>query len=132
MLVLGTHLKEQKAVVFALQAVFGLNYNSSLKVCSLVGVSPKTKLKQLRVNQLNELVKICREEVNNNLFRTVQNNLQSLISIKHYRGTRHMFGLPARGQRTRTNARTSKKIISKTLFRERSSSTVLFNKSKAK
>lgn len=115
MLVLGTHLKDEKAVVFALQAVFGLNYSSSLKVCSLIGVSPKTKLKRLRVNQLDELVKTCREEVNNHLFRIVQNNIQSLISIKHYRGTRHMFGLPARGQRTRTNAHTSKKMISKTL-----------------
>lgn len=109
MLVLGTHLKHDKAVFLALQAIFGLNYNNSLKICSLIGVSPKTKLNKLRIAQLEDLVRVCREEVNTNLQRGVQNDIQSLIQIKNYRGTRHMFGLPTRGQRTRTNAQTSKK-----------------------
>lgn len=113
MLILGTHLKHDKAIFLALQAVFGLNYNNSLKICSLIGVSPKIKLNKLRINQLDELIKVCREEVNSNLQRTVQNDIQSLIQIKHYRGTRHMFGLPTRGQRTRTNAQTSRKTINK-------------------
>lgn len=113
MLVLGTHLKHDAAIFLALQALFGLNYNNSLKVCSLIGVSPKAKLNKLRISQLDDLIKICREEVNSNLQRAVQKNIQSLIQIKHYRGTRHMFGLPARGQRTRTNAQTSKKLIKK-------------------
>jgi small subunit ribosomal protein S13 len=113
MLVLGTHLKHDKAIFLALQAIFGLNYSNSLKVCSLIGVSPKSKLSKLRIGQFDDLIKVCREEVNTNLQRSVQNNIQSLIQIRHYRGTRHMFGLPTRGQRTRTNAQTSKKIINK-------------------
>ena len=113
MLVLGTHLKYDKAVFLALQAIFGLNYTNSLKVCSLVGVSPKTRLDKLRITQLDDLIRVCREEVNTSLQRAVQDNIQSLIQIKHYRGTRHMFGLPTRGQRTRTNAQTSKKMIGK-------------------
>jgi small subunit ribosomal protein S13 len=113
MLVLGTHLKHDKAIFLALQAIFGLNYSNSLKVCSLIGVSPKSRLSKLRISQLDDLIKVCREEVNTNLQRSVQNNIQSLIQIRHYRGTRHMFGLPARGQRTRTNAQTSKKMINK-------------------
>lgn len=113
MLVLGTHLKHEKATFLALQAIFGLNYNNSLKMCSLIGVSPKTKLNKLRIGQLENLIKVCREEVNTNLQRAIQNDIQSLIQIKHYRGTRHMFGLPTRGQRTRTNAQTSKKTINK-------------------
>lgn len=111
MLILGTHLKNNKAILLALQALFGLNYNNSLKICSLIGISPKTKLKKLRVNQLDYLIKTCQEEINTNLQRAIQKNIQSLIQIKHYRGTRHMFGLPTRGQRTRTNAQTSKKMI---------------------
>jgi small subunit ribosomal protein S13 len=113
MLVLGTHLKHEKAIFLALQAVFGLNYNNSLKICSLIGISPKTKLNKLRIGQLDDLIKVCREEVNTNLRRAVKNDIQSLIQIKHYRGTRHMFGLPTRGQRTRTNSQTSKKMINK-------------------
>lgn len=113
MLILGTHLKHDKAIFFALQAIFGLNYNNALKICSLIGISPKIKLNRLRINQLDELIKVCREEVNNHLQRAVKNDIQSLIQIKHFRGTRHMFGLPTRGQRTRTNAQTSKKTINK-------------------
>lgn len=113
MLVLGTHLKHDKALFLALQAIFGLNYSNSLKVCSLIGVSPKSRLSKLRIGQLDDLIKVCREEVNTNLQRSVQNNIQSLIQIRHYKGTRHMFGLPTRGQRTRTNAQTSKKMTNK-------------------
>lgn len=113
MLVLGTHLKHDKAIFLALQSIFGLNYSNSLKVCSLIGVSPKSRLSKLRIGQLDNLVKVCREEINTNLQRNVQSNIQSLIQIRHYRGTRHMFGLPTRGQRTHTNAQTSKKMIRK-------------------
>lgn len=87
-------------------------------------VSPKTKLKKLRVNQLDKLVKVCREEINNDLRRAVRDDIQCLIQIKHYRGTRHMFGLPARGQRTRTNAQTSKKIIKKIVHKNKGATKV--------
>jgi len=116
MLVLGTHLKSNKPIFLALQAIFGLNNNNSFKICSLVGVSPKTKLNMLHVHQFENLIKICREEINTNLHRAVQNNIQSLIQIKHYKGTRHMFGLPTKGQRTRTNAQTSKKLNKNVVF----------------
>nr|YP_010437032.1 ribosomal protein S13 [Ulva meridionalis]UTA96506.1 ribosomal protein S13 [Ulva meridionalis]UTA96566.1 ribosomal protein S13 [Ulva meridionalis]UTA96623.1 ribosomal protein S13 [Ulva meridionalis]UTA96675.1 ribosomal protein S13 [Ulva meridionalis]UTA96728.1 ribosomal protein S13 [Ulva meridionalis] len=110
MLILGTHLNQKQSLLISLQALFGLNTTNALKICSLVGISPKVKLEKLRVNQLNKLMRICREEVDTSLIRYTQNDIQRLIQLKHYRGTRHMFGLPARGQRTRTNAQTSKKI----------------------
>ena len=119
MLILGTHLNQEKSLFLALQAIYGLNDNNAFKICSLTGISPNAKLKKLRVNQLDKLVKICREEINNDLRRAVRNDIQRLIQIKHYRGTRHMFGLPARGQRTRTNAQTSKKIIKKIVHRNK-------------
>lgn len=110
MLILGTHLNQKQSLLISLQSIFGLNDNNALKICSLVGVSPKVKLGKLKVNQLNKLSRVCREEIDTSLTRYVQNDLQRLIQLKHYRGTRRMFGLPSRGQRTRTNAQTSKKI----------------------
>nr|YP_010216401.1 ribosomal protein S13 [Ulva intestinalis]UBR43422.1 ribosomal protein S13 [Ulva intestinalis] len=110
MLILGTHLNQKQSLLISLQSIFGLNNNNALKVCSLVGVSPKVKLGKLKVNQLNKLTRVCREEIDTSLTRYVQNDIQRLIQLKHYRGTRHMFGLPSRGQRTRTNGQTSKKI----------------------
>ncbi len=113
MLILGTHLNQQQSLFMSLQSIFGLNTTNALKVCSLVGISPKVKLVKLKVNQLNKLVRICREEIDTSLLRHTQNDVQRLIQLKHYRGTRHMFGLPARGQRTRTNGQTSKKLKKK-------------------
>nr|YP_010021502.1 ribosomal protein S13 [Ulva lacinulata]YP_010021528.1 ribosomal protein S13 [Ulva sp. A AF-2021]QOL10343.1 ribosomal protein S13 [Ulva lacinulata]QOL10369.1 ribosomal protein S13 [Ulva sp. A AF-2021]ULC80546.1 ribosomal protein S13 [Ulva rigida] len=110
MLILGTHLNQKQSLLISLQSIFGLNTTNALKVCSLVGVSPKVKLEKLKVNQLNKLTRICREEIDTNLIRYIQNDVQRLIQLKHYRGTRHMFNLPVRGQRTRTNGQTSKKI----------------------
>nr|YP_010021476.1 ribosomal protein S13 [Ulva gigantea]QOL10317.1 ribosomal protein S13 [Ulva gigantea] len=110
MLILGTHLNQKQSLLISLQSIFGLNTTNALKICSLMGVSPKVKLVKLKVNQLNKLMRICREEIDTNLIRYIQNDIQRLVQLKHYRGTRHMFSLPARGQRTRTNAQTSKKI----------------------
>ena len=110
MLILGTHLNQKQSLLISLQSIVGVNSINALKICSLVGVSPKVKLEKLKVNQLNKLMRVCREEVDPSLIRYTQNDVQRLIQLKHYRGTRHMFGLPARGQRTRTNAQTSKKI----------------------
>nr|YP_010003095.1 ribosomal protein S13 [Ulva sp. TM708]AZP40128.1 ribosomal protein S13 [Ulva sp. TM708] len=110
MLILGTHLNQNQSLLISLQSIFGLNNTKALKICSLVGVNPNVRLAKLRVNQLNKLTRICREEVDTSLIRYIQNDVQRLIQLKHYRGTRHMFGLPSRGQRTRTNGQTSKKI----------------------
>nr|UCS09824.1 ribosomal protein S13 [Percursaria percursa] len=110
MLILGTHLNQKQSLLVSLQAIFGLNHTNALKICSLVGVNPKVKFTKLTVNQLNRLTRICREEIDSSLLRVTQNDVQLLIQLKHYKGTRHMFGLPVRGQRTRTNAQTSKKI----------------------
>nr|YP_009546833.1 ribosomal protein S13 [Ulva expansa]AYO97755.1 ribosomal protein S13 [Ulva expansa]AYP41033.1 ribosomal protein S13 [Ulva expansa] len=110
MLILGTHLNQNQPLVISLQSIFGLNDTKALKICSLVGVNPNVRLAKLSLNQLNKLTRICREEIDTSLTRYIQNDVQRLIQLKHYRGTRHMFGLPSRGQRTRTNAQTSKKI----------------------
>ena len=115
MLILGALLSQNHALILCLQSIFGVNKNSAHKVCSIIGINPKTKLKQLNVYQLDKLKKVCRDVIDNTLFRTNIKNITFLMQLKHYRGIRHMLGLPARGQRTRTNAVTSKKVINKTL-----------------
>ena len=110
MLILGTRINTDKALSVALQAIFGINLTCALRICACIGVKPSVKLKDLRSGRLNKLTKICREHVPTSLFRVKQDNIKALVQIKHYKGVRHMFGLPARGQRTRTNASTSKKL----------------------
>ena len=113
MLILGALLSQNHALILCLRSIFGVNKNSAHKVCSMVGVNPKIKLKQLNAYQHDELTKICRDLVDSTLFRTNFENITFLMQLKHYRGIRHMLGLPARGQRTRTNAVTAKKVIHK-------------------
>lgn len=109
MLIFGAHLQRRKALPIALRAIFGFNKSVCLKVCSLVKICPKTRLARLRASQQNQLAKVCREEAVHSS-RRVQGDVQQLIQMKHYRGLRHMFGLPLRGQRTRTNGRTSRSL----------------------
>lgn len=113
MLILGTHLNTSKALVLSLQALFGVNSNTALKLCSALGLNPKTKINHLNAHQLDLLAKVCREEIDTSLARQKIDNIKFLIHLKNYRGLRHMFGLPSRGQRTRTNASTSRKIMNK-------------------
>lgn len=122
MLILGSQLNENKALFLTLQAIIGLNKQSAIQICSQIGVHPAVKLKKLRIHQMDQLTKICREEIDSNLSRKVRNNIQFLIKIKHYKGTRHMFGLPTRGQRTRTNSKTSKRLMNKSKRNAMSSS----------
>jgi small subunit ribosomal protein S13 len=109
MLILGKHLNENKTLCVSLQTIIGVNTQAALKICSLIGVCPRVKLRKLPRNKLDTLLKACREEVDNQLRRTMQNNIQFYTQMKHYKGFRHMSGLPVRGQRTRTNAQTAKR-----------------------
>lgn len=113
MLILGTNLNKSQAVLFSLQSIYGVSKNCALKICAIVGVCPKVKLSKLNANQVNKLTKTCLEQLNSDLFRQKLKNIQFLINIRHVKGFRHMFGLPLRGQRTRTNARTCKKVNNK-------------------
>lgn len=115
MLLLGKRMNETTPLRYALQNVFGINLNSAERVCALLNVSPHAKLDQLKVYHYNKLTKICSEHVGINRSRQITSNIKQLIDLKHYKGTRHMFGLPARGQRTRTNACTAKKIAKRAL-----------------
>ena len=105
----GVNIADHKHVVIALTSIYGIGKPTSLKLCTLVDVNPATKVSQLSEAQLellrNEIAKMT---VEGDLRRTVTMNIKRLMDLGCYRGLRHRRGLPLRGQRTKTNARTRK------------------------
>ncbi len=106
----GVDLPKDKRIEIALKSIFGIGLTSSQKILAATGISP-----DLRVNKLSEdEVQKLRQEieraykVEGDLRSEVQMNIKRLIDIGCYRGLRHRRGLPVRGQRTKTNARTRK------------------------
>ncbi|HOU33146.1 MAG TPA: 30S ribosomal protein S13 [Synergistaceae bacterium] len=106
----GVDLPRDKRVEIALTYIFGIGLPTSQKILRVTGVSPDTRVKDLTEEEAQRL----RAEIENShmvegdLRREVAMNIKRLIEIGCYRGLRHKQGLPVRGQRTKTNARTRK------------------------
>jgi len=106
---------ESKSVFFALRYVYGIGKGNSLIICKKLGFALNLKIKDLSKEQVNKLLKTVESlnlELASDLKKLKLLTVKNLISIKSYRGLRRTQGLPVRGQRTHTNARTSKKIRS--------------------
>lgn len=105
----GVNLPVHKHVVIGLQSIFGVGRSRSKKVCADAGVNPATKIKDLAEAEVDKLRhEIAKFSVEGDLRREVGISIKRLIDLGTYRGLRHRRGLPLRGQRTRTNARTRK------------------------
>ena len=105
----GINLPNQKHVVIALTSIFGIGNPLSRKICMSAKVKPEAKVKDLTDVEVDRLRgEIARVTVEGDLRRQVSMNIKRLMDLGTYRGTRHRRGLPVRGQRTRTNARTRK------------------------
>ena len=107
-------IPDEKSVLFALTYIYGINNSTSILICKKLGFSKNLKVKNLSMEQTNKLVKILESlsiPLGSNLKKLKQVNLKKLISIKSYRGLRKNYGLPVRGQRTHTNARTARKRL---------------------
>lgn len=105
----GVNLPVQKHVGIALQSIYGIGRSRSKKVCVDAGVSPTAKIKDLVESEIEKLRhEVARYTVEGDLRREVGMSIKRLIDLGCYRGLRHRRGLPLRGQRTRTNARTRK------------------------
>jgi small subunit ribosomal protein S13 len=105
----GVNLPVQKHVAIGLQAIFGIGRSRSKKVCVEAGVNPATKIKDLTEAEVDKIRhEIAKFAVEGDLRREVGISIKRLIDLGTYRGLRHRRGLPVRGQRTRTNARTRK------------------------
>jgi small subunit ribosomal protein S13 len=105
----GVNIPDNKHVVIALTAIYGIGKSTSLKLCAEAKVNPADKVSQLTDAQLESLRSlIAKITVEGDLRRIVTMNIKRLMDLGCYRGLRHRRGLPLRGQRTKTNARTRK------------------------
>ncbi|WGS66147.1 30S ribosomal protein S13 [Enterobacteriaceae bacterium ET-AT1-13] len=113
----GVNIPENKHILIALTSIFGIGKSRSKKICLKFNINEKINIKQLNIKTIDSI----REYISNflvegDLHRDIKLNIKRLIDINCYRGLRHSNKLPVRGQRTKTNARTSKgprKIIRK-------------------
>jgi small subunit ribosomal protein S13 len=106
----GVDLPREKRVEIGLTYIYGIGLTTSQKVLARTGISPDTRVRNLTDDEITHLRDIIEKEmvVEGDLRREVNMNIKRLMDIGCYRGLRHRRGLPARGQRTRTNARTRK------------------------
>jgi small subunit ribosomal protein S13 len=105
----GINLPAQKHTAVALTYIFGIGHTTARHICTAAGISPEVKLKDLSEGDLDRLrAEVARVPVEGDLRREVSMNIKRLMDLACYRGLRHRRGLPVRGQRTRTNARTRK------------------------
>ena len=105
----GVDLPRDKQVHVGLTYIYGIGRPLASQILKKAGVAPQTRVKDLRedeVVKLRELIE--REKVEGDLRKEVSMNIKRLVDIGTYRGLRHRKGLPVRGQRTKTNARTRK------------------------
>lgn len=109
---LETKLSENKPVFFALTNVYGIGKSTAFTICKKLGFSCNLKIKDLTQEQISEILQLVESlniTLNNELKKLRSLTLKKLISIKSYKGLRRVRGLPVRGQRTHTNAKSARK-----------------------
>jgi small subunit ribosomal protein S13 len=105
----GINIPLHKHVVIALTSIYGIGRTRAAKICADAGVAPDMKVKDLSEPEVESLrTAVARYPVEGDLRRETTMNVKRLMDLGCYRGIRHRRGLPLRGQRTRTNARTRK------------------------
>ena len=118
----GVDLPREKRVEIVLTYIYGIGVTSSNKILKEAGVNPDTRVKDLTDDQVNSIRKAMEGyKVEGDLRREVALNIKQLTEMGCYRGLRHRKGLPVRGQRTKTNARTRKgprKVVSRSKKKE--------------
>ncbi len=108
--VIGIDIPDNKRLEISLTYIYGIGRKLSNQIIEKLGLNKNMRTRELNEDQIAKLNAILQSEytVEGDLRRQVQNNIKRLIGIHCYRGQRHRLGLPVRGQRTRTNARTRK------------------------
>jgi small subunit ribosomal protein S13 len=105
----GVNIPNHQHAEVALTAIYGIGRSRARALCEAVGIKVSTKIKDLTDAQLDKLREhVGKLTTEGDLRREVSMSIKRLMDLGTYRGTRHRRGLPARGQRTRTNARTRK------------------------
>lgn len=109
---LGNNLANKKKIYIALTCIYGIGISRSLRILRVLNINPNTKVSDLTESNISELRDILETndfKLEGDLKRLVSLNIKRLIDINSLRGRRHLKGLPVRGQRTRTNSRTSRR-----------------------
>lgn len=106
----GVEIPDNKRIKIALTYLYGIGQSSAEEILQKLNFSPDIQAKDLSADDLGRLRSMIENEytVEGELRKNVTSNIKRLREIKSYRGYRHLRGLPSRGQRTRTNARTKK------------------------
>ena len=111
--ILETNLSEKQSICFSLTQIFGIGRLQSSQICKKLGFSANCRLSTLTPDQIGKLIKFIESLnllINNNLRKSKIILAKKLIQVKSYRGIRRLRGLPVRGQRTHTNAKTASKF----------------------
>ncbi|WP_392552262.1 30S ribosomal protein S13 [Orbus wheelerorum] len=105
----GINIPDQQHTVIALQAIYGIGNTRAKLICKEAGIDEHVKIRELSEDQIEQLrEQVAKFTVEGDLRREVTMSIKRLLDLGCYRGIRHRRGLPVRGQRTKTNARTRK------------------------
>ena len=106
----GVDIPSNKRVVVSLTYIYGIGLSSSQEILAKTGVNPDTRVRDLTEDEVQKIREVIGSDykVEGDLRRETALNVKRLIEVNSYRGKRHRAGLPVRGQRTKTNARTRK------------------------
>ena len=110
--ILGNNLSNKKKIYIALTCIYGIGIPTSKRILEKLEIDPNIKvsdLTEINVSELRDLLETEDFKLEGDLKRMISLNIKRLIDINSFRGRRHLKGLPVRGQRTRTNNRTSRR-----------------------
>lgn len=117
MRIVGINIPDNKKIEYSLPYIYGVGLSSARKILKLAQVDPQKRAKELTPQEVNRLKEIIEKnyKIEGDLRRELMMNIKSLREIGTYRGSRHIRGLPVRGQRTKTNSRTRRGNVRKTM-----------------
>ena len=105
----GVNIPDRKHTWVSLTQIFGIGKTTALKICDATGIQPQVQIKDLTEEEMDKLrTEVARFSIEGDLRRETSMNIKRLMDLGSNRGIRHRRGLPVRGQRTKTNARTRK------------------------
>jgi len=131
--ILGVNIPENKSIMIGLNTIYGIGPNLSKLICHKLYINPLSKPEDLTDKQINEIAKLVNNYIiEMDLKKKIKSNIERLILIGVHRGLRHRLGLPVRGQRTRSNAKTQKFLSNKIQFKNKVNSKKIKIKSKIK
>lgn len=117
MRIAGVNIPDNKKIEYALPYIYGIGLPSARKIVKLAQVDPNKRAKDLNPQEVNRVREIVEKNyrIEGDLRREVMTNIKRLRELQTYRGLRHIRGLPVRGQRTKTNSRTRRGNVRKTM-----------------